>query len=381
MYDSIFKELHSDKTSRARTGLLTLPHGTVRTPVFMPVGTHATVKAMTKDDLGEIGFEIILANTYHLYLRPGSDTMEKAGGLHGFSGWQGNFLTDSGGFQVFSLAPFRKITPDGVKFQSHIDGSTHFLCPESVVKIQRCFNSDIQMQLDVCTGYGITEKQAAEALRITSDWAVRAKREWEKAKDDGYEGLLFPIVQGNFFPSLRRQSAGFVADLDLPGIAIGGLSVGEPAEVYSDMLSYTAELLPKNKPRYVMGIGTPEYILEAVENGIDMFDCVLPTRNARNGSYFTHDGNIAIKNARFAQDFLPIDPECGCKVCRQYSRAYLRHLFKEQEILGSMLATYHNLAFLHQMMDDIRKAIANDCFAEYKSNFLARFCSGKKEQT
>ena len=378
MSSSIFTKIHADTSCKARTGIVNLPHGPVRTPVFMPVGTHATVKAMTKDDLLEIGFEIILANTYHLYLRPGAETMAKAGGLHGFSGWKRNFLTDSGGFQVFSLAPFRKITPDGVKFQSHIDGSSHFLTPESVVNIQKAFNSDIQMQLDVCTGFGITEKQAVEALKITSDWALRAKAEWLKAKDEGYEGNLFPIVQGNFFPELRRQSADFVASLDLPGIAIGGLSVGEPHDVYTEMLSYTAELLPDDKPRYVMGIGTPEYILEAVENGIDMFDCVLPSRNARNGSYFTRDGSIAIKNARFAEDFLPIEPECNCKVCRQYSRAYLRHLFKEQEILSSMLATYHNLAFLHQMMEEVREAISQDRFAEYKRNFLARYNANKK---
>ena len=303
--------------------------------------------------------------------------MEKAGGLHGFSKWNKNFLTDSGGFQVFSLAPFRKITENGVHFQSHIDGSRHVLTPESVVQLQRQFNSDIQMQLDVCTGYDISEQNAKEALKITSDWAIRAKNEWLKTKDLGYKGLLFPIVQGNFYPDLRKQSAEFVSELDMPGIAIGGLSVGEPKNVYVDMLSHTVQFLPRSKPRYVMGIGTPEYILEAVENGIDMFDCVLPTRNARNGSYFTRDGNLSIKNAKYAQDFSPVDKECNCKVCKEYSRAYLRHLFKEQEILSSILASYHNLAFLHQMIHEIRDAINENRFMEYKRNFLQRFNSSK----
>lgn len=368
-----FEQIHQDENSRARTGILHLPHGDVQTPVFMPVGTNATVKALTKDDLDEIGFEIILANTYHLYLRPGADLIKKAGGLHGFSKWQKNFLTDSGGFQVFSLSPFRKITDEGVAFQSHIDGSKHFLTPEIVVDLQSKFNSDIQMQLDVCTGFGVEYKDAVKALKQTSDWALRAKKQYEERQKEGYEGLLFPIVQGNFFKDLRKQSAQFVEDLDLGGIAIGGLSVGEPHEIYSEMLQYTAELLPQNKARYVMGIGTPDYILEAIESGIDMFDCVLPTRNARNGSYFTKDGPIAIKNARFAEDFLPIDPECNCKVCRNYSRAYLRHLFKEQEILSSMLASYHNIYFLNNLIKEARQAINNNDFANYKKQFLSRY--------
>ncbi len=254
-----FTILHKDTMSRSRTGILTLPHGPVKTPVFMPVGTNATVKAITIDDLNEIGFDLILSNTYHLYLRPGVDILEKAGGLHGFSQWKKNFLTDSGGFQVFSLAPFRKITNEGVRFQSHIDGSRHFLTPELIVEIQSRFNSDIQMQLDVCTGWGIEYKKAKEALNITSDWAQRAKNRWLQIADEkGYEGLLFPIVQGNFFKDLRAQSAGFVSSLDLPGIAIGGLSVGEPVEEYASMLNYTAALLPEEKPRYFMGSGTPD---------------------------------------------------------------------------------------------------------------------------
>ncbi len=373
---NIFRLTHQDGHGRARTGFIDLPHGSVRTPAFMPVGTNATVKAMTKDWLEEIGFEIILANTYHLYLRPGSEIIRAAGGLHGFSGWKGNFLTDSGGFQVFSLSSFRKITREGVKFRSHIDGSAHFLTPETVVGLQADFNSDIQMQLDVCTGFGTEWKKANEALIITTDWAKRAKRAWESTADE-YQGVLFPIVQGNFYRDLRERSVESVVALDAPGIAIGGLSVGEPREVYAEFLEFTSKLLPDEKPRYVMGIGTPDYILDAVANGIDIFDCVLPSRNARNGSLFTRDGTIAIKKERYARDFGPIDPECGCKVCREYSRAYLRHLYKNDEILSSMLATYHNLAFMHTLLREIRQAIDGDTFTEYRAKFLARYTGGE----
>lgn len=373
----IFNILHKNKNSKARTGVLSLPHGTVQTPVFMPVGTNATVKAITKDDLEEIGFEIILANTYHLYLRPGPDLIKEAGGLHGFSKWNRNFLTDSGGFQVFSLSKLRKITNEGARFQSNIDGSYHMFTPENVVETQAKFNSDIQMQLDVCSGWGVDRKEAVEALRITSDWLLRAKKAWEEEQDKGYKGILFPIVQGNFFEDLRKQSAEFVASLDFPGIAIGGLSVGEPKEEYSKFLAYTVDCLPEDKPKYVMGIGTPDYILDAIANGIDMFDCVLPTRNARNGSYFTHDGMLSIKQERFIHDFGPIDKECNCKVCRNYSRSYLRHIFKSQEILSSMLASYHNLYFLNNLVKEAREAINNDRFEEYREVFLKRFKAGE----
>lgn len=373
----IFNIIHKNKNSKARTGVLTLPHGTVQTPVFMPVGTNATVKAITKDDLEEIGFEIILANTYHLYLRPGPDLIKEAGGLHGFSKWNRNFLTDSGGFQVFSLSKLRKITDEGARFQSNIDGSYHMFTPENVVETQAKFNSDIQMQLDVCSGWGVSRKEAVEALRITSDWLLRAKKTWEEEQNKGYKGILFPIVQGNFFEDLRKQSAEFVAELDFPGIAIGGLSVGEPKEEYGKFLSYTVSCLPEDKPKYVMGIGTPDYILDAIANGIDMFDCVLPTRNARNGSYFTHDGMLSIKQERFVHDFGPIDKECNCKVCKNYSRSYLRHIFKSQEILSSMLASYHNLYFLNNLIKEAREAINNDRFEEYREVFLKRFKAGE----
>ena len=372
----IFDIIHKDASSKARTGICRLPHGDVRTPVFMPVGTNATVKAITKDDLEEIDFEIILANTYHLYLRPGADLIMEAGGLHGFSKWNKNFLTDSGGFQVFSLSKLRKITAEGARFQSNIDGSYHLFTPENVVDTQVKFNSDIQMQLDVCSGWGVTKKEAIDSLKVTSDWLLRAKKRWEEKQNDGYKGMLFPIVQGNFFEDLRKQSAEFVSSLDMPGIAIGGLSVGEPQEEFLKFLSYTAGCLPENKIKYVMGIGTPDYILEAISNGIDMFDCVLPTRNARNGSYFTHRGMLSIKQERWIHDFGPVDSECKCKVCQTYSKAYLRHLFKEQEILSSILASYHNLYFLHNMIKEIRVAINENRFETYRKDFLEKFHQG-----
>lgn len=373
--DTIFTLTAQDPGCAARTGYMHLPHGDVQTPAFMPVGTNATVKAVTKDWLEEIGFEIILANTYHLYLRPGMDIIEEAGGLHGFSGWSGNFLTDSGGYQVFSLADFSKITAEGVKFRSHIDGSSHFLTPESIVRLQAQLNSDIQMQLDVCTGYGTEWKKAKEALDITKDWTVRAKQTWLET-DDAYQGKLFGIVQGNFYHDLRKESVEALLEIDTPGIAIGGLSVGEPRDLYTEFLETTAALLPRDKPRYVMGIGTPDYILDAVYHGIDIFDCVLPTRNARNGSLFTRDGQLSIKKECYTRDFSPIDPSCTCRVCREYSRAYLRHLYKQDEILFCMLATFHNLAFLHGMMVEIRTAITNGTFSEYRTSFLSRLNGG-----
>lgn len=373
---NIFDIKHKSSDGKARTGVLHLPHGHVQTPVFMPVGTNATVKAMPNDFLNEIGFEIILANTYHLYLRPGPALIKEAGGLHGFSKWDKNFLTDSGGFQVFSLSKLRKITEEGVRFQSNIDGSYHMFTPENVVQTQTSFNSDIQMQLDVCTGYDEPRKNAEKALKITSDWLLRAKKEWENQQENGYKGILFPIVQGHFYEDLRKQSAEFVSSLDMPGIAIGGLSVGEPHEVFSQFMNFTCQHLPEDKPKYVMGIGTPEYILDAVQAGIDMFDCVLPTRNARNGSYFTKRGPLSIKQEKWIHDFGPVDPECDCKVCRSYSRSYLRHLFKESEILSSILASYHNLYFLNNMLKEIRQAINENRFEQYRKEFLEKYSQG-----
>ncbi|GHV93917.1 queuine tRNA-ribosyltransferase [Spirochaetia bacterium] len=379
--DSIFTPLHRDISCRARTGTLKLPHGTVSTPVFMPVGTNGTVKAITADDLKEIGFEIILSNTYHLYLRPGTEVIGMAGGLHQFMRWDRNILTDSGGFQVFSLPALRKITSEGASFQSHIDGSRHFLSPEKVVEIQTILGSDIQMQLDVCTGWGSSRKESEKALAISCEWLIRSKTAWEEKLAAGpYRGSLFSIVQGNFFPDLRRQSAEACIQADTPGIAIGGLSVGEPPELFAETLAYTSVLLPDEKPRYVMGIGTPEYILDAIENGIDMFDCVLPTREGRNGKVYTHRGPITLKKAENRLDFTPIDTECGCKVCREYSRAYLRHLFKTQEILCSMLASYHNLYFLNDLVLKARQAIAENRFPGFKKDFLSQYREEQDEK-
>ncbi|MCL2761903.1 MAG: tRNA guanosine(34) transglycosylase Tgt [Treponema sp.] len=370
-----FSVVCRDSASSARTGVLQLPHGKLATPVFMPVGTNGTVKAVAVEDLQEIGFEIILSNTYHLYLRPGMEVMAGAGGLHRFMHWDRNILTDSGGFQVFSLSALRKVCAEGVTFQSHIDGSRHFLSPEKTVEIQCVINSDIQMQLDVCSAWGSSRKDSEEALVITTEWMIRAKNAWEQKREEGYTGQLFSIVQGNFFPDLRKRSAEACAAAGTPGIAIGGLSVGEPYEAFIETLTLTAALLPDEKPRYVMGIGTPEYILEAIENGIDMFDCVLPTREGRNGRVYTRNGPFALKKSENTMDFMPIDKECGCKVCRQYSRAYLRHLFKTQEILCSMLASYHNLYFLHQLVLDARRAIEANRFTAFKKEFLKKYRS------
>lgn len=377
MIKNFFEVHHECKSSSARTGVIHLPHGDVQTPVFMPVGTKGTVKAVDKDSLEEIGFEIILANTYHMYLRPGSDIVKEGGGLHGFTKWNKNFLTDSGGFQVWSLSKLRKIDPNGITFRSDIDGSKHYFTPENVVETQAKLNSDIQMQLDVCTGYDAKRKEAEEALKITSDWAKRAIAEWKKKQEEGYKGSLFPIIQGNFFDDLRKESAQFVSELDTPGLAIGGLSVGEPEEVFKEKLQYTVQFITRSKPRYVMGIGTPEYIFEAVADGIDMFDCVQPTRIARHGMYFSRNGMVSIKQKRFEHDFNPVDSECKCKVCQTYSRAYLRHIFREQEILSSMLASYHNLYFLNDMMKEIRKSINEDRFEEFRKEFMTRFHSGE----
>ena len=375
-----FSVLSRDSGSLARTGTLELPHGKVATPVFMPVGTNGAVKALTAQDLKEIGFEIILSNTYHLYLRPGMEVMAASGGLHSFMGWDRNILTDSGGYQVFSLSGLRKVKPEGAWFQSHIDGSRHFLSPEKVVEIQCVIGSDIQMQLDVCNGWGSSYKDSEKSLALTTQWLSRAKDEWERRRAEGFRGSLFSIVQGNFFPDLRRRSAEACIASGTPGIAIGGLSVGEPPAAFAETLALTAALLPDEKPRYVMGIGTPGYILEAIENGIDMFDCVIPTREGRNGRVYTRFGPLGLKKSENSMDFMPIDKECGCKVCRQYSRAYLRHLYKTREILCSMLASYHNLFFLHRLVLGARRAIEENRFSSFKKEFLSYYKEGGNEQ-
>ncbi len=371
----LFQTVSRSTDSKARTGILTLPHGPVETPVFMPVGTNGSVKAILHTELEAMGVRLILGNTYHLYLRPGMDVIGSFGGLHRFSSWNHNILTDSGGFQIFSLAPFRKIRKEGVRFRSHIDGSYHNLTPEDIVSIQRTIGSDILMPLDVCTPPGTEYKKAVEAMTITTDWARRSRDTWQASHGEG-KGHLFGIIQGNFFKDLRERSAEEILALDLPGIAIGGLSVGEPVDQFAEFLAHSASLLPPEKPHYLMGIGTPEYILMAVENGIDLFDCVLPTRIARNGAVFTRDGLIALKRERFRNDHSPLDPECSCHACRNYSRAYMRHLFKANEILGPMLATIHNLFFLHELVGDIRKSIEEDRFSAFKAAFLGRYTAG-----
>jgi queuine tRNA-ribosyltransferase len=336
------------------------------------------VKAIHHESIEDIGYRLLLANTYHLYLRPGLEVIAASGGLHGFSTWPHNILTDSGGFQVFSLSQLRKIGEKGVEFRSHLDGSRHLFTPESVVDAQVVFNSDIQMALDVCTAPGITREQAREAMDLTTRWARRAKNRYVEKRDGGYLGSLFPIVQGNFFEDLRRAHAEDIASLELPGIAIGGLSVGESPVEFREFLFCTAEALPYDVPRYLMGIGTPDYILEAIEAGIDMFDCVFPTRIARNGTALTADGRVVLRNETHGTDQQPIELGCDCRACKRYSRAYLRHLVKSDEILAAMLITEHNLHYLHRLVAEARLAIEEGRFMPFKRGVLARIEAGEQ---
>ncbi len=369
----LFSIKKRDSKTNARLGMLALKHGTAETPVFMPVGTNATVKAMRNDDLERLGVNLILSNTYHLYLRPGIDVIEKLGGLHSFMSWKHNILTDSGGFQIFSLTNFRKIEDQGVVFKSHLDGSMHRLSPERVVQIQTMLGSDVMMPLDVCTAYGISREEALEAMKITHDWAGRSKEEWVRIKEEREVGCLWGIVQGNFYKELRKESADTLIFLDLPGYAIGGLSVGESFDIFSEYVSFSTQLLPEDKPRYVMGIGTPEYILSAVESGVDLFDCVFPTRTARNALAFTSRGTISLKRENLKYDDEPIDSLCTCYTCKTHSRAYLRHLFKTNEILASILATLHNLHFLQNLLKNVRKSIYEGNFSSFKRDFLNNY--------
>ena len=368
--DAVTYELiKEDPRTRARRGRLHTPHGTIETPVFMPVGTAGTVKAMLPEEVKSLGAEIILSNTYHLYLRPGHDIVREAGGLHKFMNWDRPILTDSGGFQVFSLGAMRKISEEGVKFRSHIDGSSHMLTPEKSIEVQNALGSDIMMAFDECAPYPADYSYVKNSLERTTRWLRRCK----EAHKDTERQSLFGIMQGGMYKDLRYQSAMEIVELDLPGYAIGGLSVGEPREIMYEVLDYAADYLPKDKPRYVMGVGTPDHLFEGVERGVDMFDCVLPTRLARNGSAMTSHGKVNIKNAKFERDFTPLDHECDCYVCRNYSRAYLRHLFKANEILSSMLLSYHNLHFLVHTMQNIREAIEQDRFTEYKREFYMKY--------
>ena len=373
---SIIRVIKNDRETKARLGILSLPHGDVETPAFMPVGTNGTVKGIYHDTIRRIGYKLILANTYHMYLRPGTEVLESFGGLHYFANWDGNILTDSGGFQVFSLSGLRKIKDNGVTFQSHIDGSKHVFTPEKVVDIQSVIGSDIAMCLDVCTPPGIEHRNAAEAWRVTKLWAERSIEERNRLGEK-FRGNLFGIVQGNFYKDLRKESALTISDMDFPGIAIGGLSVGEEKNQFEDMLAYTAQFITPEKPRYVMGIGSPDYILAAVENGIDLFDCVLATRMARNGGLFTDDGVIALKKAVYKFDHSPVVEGCQCTLCREYSKAYMHHLIKCNEMLGGMLATEHNLQYLYDLMMRIRTAIKEDRFREFKESYLRRFYASK----
>ncbi len=368
----IYTELKRSSECRARLGIVHLPHGDVETPAFMPVGTNGTVKGIYHDTVRNMGYKLILANTYHIYLRPGLEVLEEYGGLHNFSSWDGNILTDSGGFQVFSLSGLRKIKEEGVTFQSHIDGSKHIFTPEKVVNIQRVIGSDIAMCLDVCTPPRIEYNEAKEAWRITKSWAERCLKE-RKRLGESFRGNLFGIVQGNFYENLRRESALTLSEMDFPGIAIGGLSVGESWREFRDMLAYTAEYITEEKPRYVMGIGSPDYILYCVENGIDLFDCVLATRIARNGAVFTDDGLLTLKKALYRLDKGPLQEGCQCTACREYSRGYMHHLIKCNEMLGGMLATEHNLQYLYDFVERIKNAIREDRFEEFKKNFLKRY--------
>lgn len=364
-----YELIKNDPRTKARRGRVTTTHGTIETPVFMPVGTAATVKAMRPEEVKELGAEIILSNTYHLYLRPGHDIVREAGGLHKFMNWDKAILTDSGGFQVFSLGDLRKITEEGVQFRSHIDGSKHMLSPEKSIEVQTALGSDIMMAFDECAPYPADRSYVKDSLERTTRWLKRCKEAWA----DKEHQALFGIMQGGMYKDLRKQSAEEIVELDLPGYAIGGLSVGEPKDLMCEILDDCVDHLPADKPRYLMGVGTPDYLFEGVERGVDMFDCVLPTRIARHGMAMTSAGKVNIKNAQYERDFSPLDHQCDCYTCRNYSRAYLRHLFKCNEMLSSMLLSNHNLYFLVNLMKEIRKSIEEDRFLEYKKQFYDNY--------
>jgi queuine tRNA-ribosyltransferase len=369
-----FNLVAEDKKSKARAGYFETDHGIVETPRFMPVGTQGTVKAVSQRVLKEeIKAPIILGNTYHLYLRPGMEIMEEAGGLHQFMNWDNAILTDSGGFQIYSLAELRKLKNNGVEFKSHLDGSKHFFSPEIVIDIERTIGSDIMMVLDECTPYPCEYDYAVKSTQLTSDWAVLNKEAFDNSKPKyGHKQYLFGIVQGSVYKELREKSAKDLVKLDFDGYAIGGLAVGEPAEKMYEMVEFTNDFLPENKPRYLMGVGRPENILEAIERGVDMFDCVMPTRNARNAYLFTSKGIVSIRNATFKNDFTPLDEECDCYTCKNFTKAYLRHLFNAREILGLELASIHNLAFYLNLTNTAREKIIDGTFIEWKEKIISK---------
>ncbi len=365
-----YELLHVDKNSGARRGVIHTPHGDIQTPVFMPVGTQGTVKAMTPEELKEMVYaQIILGNTYHLFLRPGHKLVEKAGGLHKFMNWDRPILTDSGGFQVFSLGKLRTITEEGVEFRSYIDGSKNYLSPETSIEVQQSLGSDIMMAFDECCPYPSTYEYTKKSMERTTRWAKRCKDAWTNHETQG----LFGIIQGGFFKDLRDISLKDLIDMDFPGYAIGGISVGEPKEEFLDILRYTTPKMPENKPRYLMGVGTPDYLIEAALAGIDMCDCVLPTRIARHGTAMTHNGKLVVRNATYAEDFTTLDPECDCYTCKNYTRAYIRHLLNVNEILGIRLLSIHNLRFLTKLMDRVRIEIENDNLLNLKEEFYKKY--------
>jgi len=355
--------------SGARLGRLHTPHGVIDTPVFMPVGTQATVKAMSPLELKEIGAEIILSNTYHLFIRPGHKLIKDFGGLHGFMNWDRPILTDSGGFQVFSLNELRKISEEGVIFRSHLDGTKHFFTPEFVMEIENALGADIMMAFDECAPWPCEHEYAKKSMERTARWLKRCQGAHKNAENQA----LFGIVQGGTFKDLRIESAKITTDNDLPGYSIGGLSVGEPKDLMNEVLEYTLPFMPKDKPRYLMGVGSPDCLIDGAIRGIDMFDCVLPTRIARNGTVMTSTGKVVIRNAEYAEDHEPLDKECDCYACKNFSRGYIRHLIKANEILGGRLTTIHNLRFLQNLMKDIRQAIMEDRLLDFRKEFFTKY--------
>jgi len=358
----------------ARLGRLHTPHGVIDTPAFMPVGTQATVKGISPEELDSLGAQIILSNTYHLFLRPGHELIREAGGLHRFMNWDRPILTDSGGFQVFSLSENRKITEEGVQFRSHLNGDKLFLSPETATAVQNALGSDIMMAFDECPPWPAEEAYVKQSTERTSRWAERCLKAHARPEDQG----LFAIVQGGMHPELRKMSARDLTSMDFPGYAIGGLSVGEPKHLMYEMLEATTPLLPADKPRYLMGVGSPDALIEGSMRGVDMFDCVLPTRIARNGTTMTSDGRLVVRNSQYERDFRPLDPECSCYTCRNYSRAYIRHLIKAEETFGIRLTTYHNLYFLLDLMRKVRQAIAEDRLGDFKEAFFDRYGLNKE---
>lgn len=364
-----YRLIKKDKRTGARLGEIITPHGTFPTPMFMPVGTLATVKSLAPEELDEMGASIILSNTYHLWLRPGEDIVEEAGGLHKFMNWDKGILTDSGGFQVFSLSDMRRIEEEGVHFRNHLNGSKMFLSPEKAINIQNKLGPDIMMSFDECPPFDESYDYVKKSIERTSRWAERGLKAHANPDRQG----LFGIIQGAGFKDLRQQSARDLVSMDFPGYSIGGLSVGEPKSEMNRVLEFTTPLIPEDKPRYLMGVGTPDSFFDAVIRGVDMFDCVLPTRIARNGTCMTHKGRVVIKNAKYERDFGPLDDQCNCYTCRNYSRAYIRHLFKADETFGMRLTSYHNLYFLLEVMRKIRQAILDDNLLEYREAFMEEY--------